>query len=119
MAGPDVQRCEVYDVDLDPVEGREQAGRRPMLVVSIDTMNRSAAEVVIGAPITTTDWGNSIHVRIDPPEGGLERASFAMPEMVRSVSTDRLGRRRGLVAEEIVDAVAKRVGILIGLGQSR
>lgn len=119
MAGPDVQRCEVYDVDPDPVKGREQAGRRPMLVVSIDAMNRSAAEVVIGAPITTTDWGNSIHVRIDPSQGGLERASFAMPEMVRSVSTHRLGRRRGLVAEEIVDAVAKRVGILLGLGQSR
>lgn len=119
MAGPDAQRGEIYDVDLDPVEGREQAGRRPLLIISIDAMNRSAAEIVIGTPITTTDWGNAIHVRIEPPDGGLDRASFAMPEMARSISTGRLRRRRGVVSEGTVDAVAKRVGILIGLGQSR
>lgn len=119
MAGPDAQRGEVYDAHLDPVEGREQAGRRPLLVISINAMNRSAADVVIGTPLTTTDWGNAVHVRIEPPEGGLSRVSFAMPEMVRSVSSERLRRRLGSVSEETVDAVAKRVGILIGLGQSR
>ena len=119
MAGPDAQRGEIYDVDLDPVEGREQAGRRPLLVISIGAMNRSAAEMVIGTPIRTTDSGNAIHVRIEPPEGGLDRVGFAMPEMARSISTRRLQRRRGVVSETTADTVAKRVGVLIGLGQSR
>ena len=119
MAGPEPQRGDVYEVDLDPVEGCEQAGRRPLLVLSIGAMNRSAARLVIGVPLTTTDWSNAMHVRIEPPHGGLARASFAMPEMIRSISTRRLRRRLGSTPNDTVDAVAKRTGLLIGLGRSR
>ncbi len=65
MAAPEPQRGEVYEAELDPVEGREQSGRRPLLVLSIGPMNRSAAGLVIGVPLTTTDWGNSLHTRLD------------------------------------------------------
>jgi len=119
VAAPEPQRGEVYEAELDPVEGREQSGRRPLLVLSIGPMNRSAAGLVIGVPLTTTDWGNSLHTRLDPPEAGLTKVSFAMPEMVRSVSTRRLRRRLGLASTATVDAVAKRTGILVGLGHSR
>jgi mRNA interferase MazF len=119
MLPPDPERGEVYEVDLDPIEGHEQGGRRPLLVISIDPMNRSAAELAIGVPMTTTDRGNDLHVRLDPPQGGLSKVSFAMPEMVRSVSTRRLRRRLGSAPGETVDAVAKRAGLLIGLGRSR
>lgn len=119
MAGPEPERGEVYAVDLDPVEGHEQAGRRPLLVISIGAMNRSAAELVVGVPLTSTDWRNAMHVRLEPPDGGLDRVSYAMPEMIRSVSTRRLGRRLGSAPSDTVDAVAKRAGLLIGLGRSR
>jgi len=52
-------------------------------------------------------------------EGGLTRASFALPEMVRSISMDRLHRRLGYTSTDTLEAVAKHVGILIGLGRSR
>jgi mRNA interferase MazF len=119
MPAPEPERGDVYEADLDPVEGREQGGRRPLLVISIGPMNRSAAELAIGAPLTTTDRGNAMHVRLAPPEGGLTRVSFAMPEMVRSVLTNRLRRRLGHASGDTVDAVAKRAGLLIGLGRSR
>jgi mRNA interferase MazF len=105
--------------DPDPVMGHEQGGRRPHLVISIDPMNRSAARLIIGVPLTTTDRGNNLHVRLNPPEGGLTRVSFAMPEMARSVSTARLMRKLGYASADTVEAVSKRVGILIGLGRSR
>ncbi len=35
-----VRRGEIYFANLDPVQGREQAGRRPVLVLSIDAINR-------------------------------------------------------------------------------
>jgi len=35
-----IQRGEIYFVDLDPVQGREQAGRRPVLVLSVDAINQ-------------------------------------------------------------------------------
>lgn len=119
MAGPEPERGDVYEVDLNPLEGREQGGRRPLLVLSIGAMNRSAARLVIGVPLTTTDWSNAMHVRLEPPHGGLDRASFAMPEMIRSISTGRLRRRLGSAPTDAVDAVAKRTGLLIGLGRSR
>lgn len=119
MHGAEPQRGEVFVADLDPVEGREQGGRRPLLVISIGAMNRSAADLVIGAPLTTTDRGNAMHVRIEPPEGGLARVSFAMPEMIRAVSARRLRRRLGFTSSHTADSVARRAGILIGLGRSR
>jgi mRNA interferase MazF len=116
---PPVERGEVYLADPDPVVGHEQGERRPFLVISIDPMNRSAAQLVIAAPLTTTDRGNELHIRIDPPEGGLDRVSFVMPEMVRTLSMSRLRRRLGRASPDAVETVARRVGILIGLGRSR
>jgi mRNA interferase MazF len=119
MSRRQVERGEVYMADFDPVAGHEQGGRRPLLVISIRPMNRSAAQLVIGVPLTTTDRGNAIHVRLEPPEGGLKRISFALPEMIRSVSTRRLGRRLGVATGGKVDTVARHAGVLIGLGRSR
>lgn len=114
-----IKRSDIYIADPDPVVGHEQGGRRPFLVLSINPMNRSSAELLIGVPLTTTDRGSELHVRIGPPEGGLDRVSYAMPEMVRVISTDRLGRRLGAISAEATDTVAKRVGLLIGLGRTR
>jgi mRNA interferase MazF len=105
--------------DLDPVVGHEQGGPRPFLVVSINPMNRSAARMAIGVPLTTTDRGTRMHVRLEPPEGGLDRISFATPEMVRSVSTSRLRRRIGHASADTVEMIAQRIGVLVGLGRSR
>jgi len=106
-------------VDLEPAVGHEQGGRRPFLLVSINPMNRSPAQMAIGVPLTTTDRDNQLHVRLDPPEGGLNRVSFVMPEMVRSISTERLRRRLGFASPDTLEAVAKHVGVLIGLGRTR
>ncbi len=106
-------------VDLDPVVGHEQGGRRPFLLVSINPMNRSAVKMAIGIPLTTTDRGSGMHVRLNPPEAGLSKVSFAMPEMMRSISLQRLRRRLGFASPDTVEAVANRVGLLIGLGRSK
>jgi len=114
-----IRRGDVYMVDLDPVVGHEQGGRRPFLIVSLDRMNRAPAELVIGLPLTTTDFGSELHVRLDPPEGGLSRVSFAMPEMTRSISSKRLRRRLGGASPDNLETAVQRVGILVGLGRSR
>lgn len=117
--GQRVRRGDVFGGNLDPVVGHEQAGHRPVLVISINPMNGSAAELIVAVPLTTTDRGSELHVRLDPPEGGLTRVSYALPEMVRVLSTRRLGRRLGRASPDAVESVAKRVGILIGLGRTR
>jgi mRNA interferase MazF len=113
-----VRRGDVFIGDPDPVVGREQGGRRPLLVVSVGQMNRSPAQMAITVPLTTTNRRNKLHVRVEPPAGGLDRVSYAMPEMVRSVSTMRLQRQLGRMSSDTVDAVADRIGLLVGLGRS-
>ncbi|HWI95803.1 MAG TPA: type II toxin-antitoxin system PemK/MazF family toxin [Solirubrobacterales bacterium] len=113
-----IKRGDVYIGDPEPVVGHEQGGRRPFLIVSIEQMNRSPARVAIAVPLTTTDRRNKLHVRVEPPEGGLERVSFAMPEMVRSISSLRLQRRLGRASMDTVESVANRIGLLVGLGRS-
>jgi mRNA interferase MazF len=112
-------RGELYYADLDPFVGHEQGGRRPFLVLSIDSMNRAAAGMAIGLPLTTTYHGNKLHVRIEPGQSRLPRVSYAMPEMVRSVSTERFGRRLGQVSTETLETAAAHAGFLLGLGRTK
>ncbi|MBS1880669.1 MAG: type II toxin-antitoxin system PemK/MazF family toxin [Actinobacteria bacterium] len=106
--------------DPSQTVGHEQSGLRPHLVLSVSRMNRSPLELVIALPLTTTDASNLLHVRIDPqPETGLTRVSYAMPEMVRSISGRRLGRPVGRVQRELVERAARHVGVLLGLGRTK
>lgn len=102
-------------MDLDPVRGHEQAGRRPALVVSVDALNQSAAELAIVLPITSRRKNVRSHVPVQPPEGGLDRSSFVKCEDVRSVSTSRLDRRLGAVASATMRSVEDRLRLLLDL----
>ncbi len=81
-------RGEVWWADLNPIMGHEQAGFRPVLVVSDDRCNRLG--LVLGVPLTTRD-------KLSPPLAldlgivELKRA-FALPAQLRSLSVVRLGR---------------------------
>jgi mRNA interferase MazF len=116
-AGP--QRGDLYMAHLDPTVGHEQGGYRPVLIASIDQMNRAAANLVIIIPVSTTPRENPFHVRLEPGGSGLERASYAMSEMVRSVSKTRLRRKIGRAPLDAVELATKNAGILIGLGRTK
>jgi mRNA interferase MazF len=108
-------RGEIWLVGLDPTKGREQAGMRPALVVSVDIFNHGAAELVVAIPITSKAKGIPLHVEVTPPEGGLTMTSFVKCEDLRSISTSRLVRRLGKVSPQTIDNVEDRLRILLGL----
>lgn len=108
-------RGEIWLVSLDPTKGREQAGMRPALIVSVDMFNHGAAELVVAIPITSRAKGIPLHVEIAPPEGGLTLTSYIKCEDVRSISTARLVRRLGIVSPQTIDLVEDRLRILLGL----
>src|SRR5262245_45599115 len=68
-----MQRGEVYFVDLDPVTGREQGGRRPVLVLSIDRINRQplVISVVPGTDGSNVRVDHRTNVRVPATESGL------------------------------------------------
>jgi len=102
-------------VDLNPIRGHEQGGKRPGLVVSVDPFNHGPAGLVVLIPITSVPKGIPFHVEVMPPEGGLQKKSFVKCEDVRSVSRDRLWKRLGTVSAGTLAQVEDRLRILLGL----
>jgi mRNA interferase MazF len=102
-------------VDLSPTRGREQAGMRPALVLSVDKFNHGPADLVIVLPITKTQRGIPTHVLIPVGEAGLTIDSYIKCEDIRSISKDRLVRYMGAVTTSRIERVQKWVRVLLGL----
>lgn len=102
-------------MDLNPVRGHEQAGRRPAVVVSVDPFNHGPAGLVVVVPLTTTWRGVPLHVAVDPPDGGVRQRSYAKCEDVRSVATERLLDRWGVLSAGTLGNIEDRLRILLGL----
>ncbi len=108
-------RGQVWLLDLDPTRGHEQAGTRPGLIVSVEPFNQAALGLVVVVPITSRAKDFPLHVRIDPPEGGLKEPSFVKCEDVRSVSRERLSRSLGRVSPAVLRQVEDRLRLVLGL----
>ena len=68
-----IQRGDIYFVNLNPVQGREQAGQRPVLVLSIDAVNRLplVVTVVVGTNGENVSRDYPTNIRLAPTESGL------------------------------------------------
>ena len=115
MSAVQPSRGEVWFLDLNPTQGREQAGTRPALVVSVNRFNHGPAELAVVIPITSRQKGIPMHVSLAPPEGGVKRESFIKCEDLRCVSTGRFSRCWGRVSPSTMRAVEDRLRILMGL----
>jgi mRNA interferase MazF len=102
-------------VDLDPTRGHEQAGTRPALVVSVDQFNQTPLGLVVVVPLTSKAKEFPLHVRVNPPEGGLEVTCFAKCEDVRSISRDRLSKSLGRITPAVLRHVEDRLRLVLGL----
>jgi len=98
MAYP--HRGEIWLADLRPTRGREQTGRRPVLVLSVDFFNAGPADLVVVLPLTSTQRDIPLHVKVSKGDGGTRNDSAILCEAIRSVSKDRLFSRWGVVSQE-------------------
>lgn len=108
-------RGDVWRVILDPTVGREIAKTRPCVVISTDEFNHGPAGLAIVVPVTSQWKGMPLHVEINPPEGGLDQRSFAKPEDIRSLSTNRLQARLGQVSPATLTAIEDGLRIVLKL----
>lgn len=108
---------DVWLTRFDPVEGHEQGGRRPALIISNDRFNRLPSGLIIVVPTTTRDRRIPFHLRVEPPAGGFNHVSFLVSFLLcdqpRTPSTSRLLRRLGAVSDDTVRAVQQLVGLFI------
>jgi mRNA interferase MazF len=113
-----IRRGEVYFLNLNPVQGREQAGQRPVLVLSIDPINRLplVVTVVIGTKGDNVPRDYPTNVRVSPADSGLPLETVFLCFQIRSLDASRFtgtpaGKVSGHVLEQIEDAVRYCLGL--------
>lgn len=84
-------------------------------MVSTAGFNQSPADLTVVLPVTSKDKRVSWHVRLEPPEGGLNMTSFVKCENVRCISKQRLVQRWGVVSAATMEQVNDRLRILLEL----
>jgi mRNA interferase MazF len=101
---------------LNPTRSHEQAGERPVLIVSTNAFNHGPAGLVFVLPLTRTDRRIPFHVPIDPPEGGVSARSYILCDAIRSIAKDRLGAPAwGRVSPATLRKVEDNLRILMDL----
>ncbi|TFH53033.1 type II toxin-antitoxin system PemK/MazF family toxin [Actinomyces viscosus] len=99
-----VDSGEVWWALPDPAVGREQSGRRPVLVVSNERFHTTVTTLVVVVPVTTKDRGWPNHVELNAGVR-MKQRSFAMTEQVRTISRQRLTKKIGVVEEPVLQNV--------------
>ena len=119
-----VLRGEIYFSRLDPVEGREQGGRRPVLVVSSDRINRRplVVSVIPGTDGRDIDRDYPTNVRIPASESGLPLETIFLAFQVRSLDPSRFAHpgigeihRAGRLSESRMSEVADALRLVLAL----
>lgn len=102
-----MQRGDTYLAIVDPVTGSEQAGTRPVIVVSRNVIHQ-LMEIVVVVPVTGQENRPRVfasQVPIAAGLGGLAKDSVALAEQVRTISKQRLRRRMGSLPAELMAAL--------------
>ena len=113
-----MKRGDVYWVRLDPIEDSEQAGTRPVVIVSRDAINHYSPVVVI-CPFTDASHVTRrypIDVQVAAPEGGLSKDSVVLTGQVRAVGKHRFGGYMGTLGAETMRAIDQALKITLDLG---
>lgn len=86
-----ISRGQIYFVNLNPTRGREQAGRRPVLVVSADAINRQplVVTVVVGTKSSNVPRDYPTNVRVTARETGLPYDTLFLCFQLRSLDPSR------------------------------
>lgn len=110
-----MKRGEVWFANLDQVIGSEQAGKRPVLIVSVDYFNDGLARMVIAAPLTKRDKRQPLHVPVKAGIAELKVDSFIKTEDIRGISKERLLYKIGEIDKDTMEEVELRLSRLLGL----
>ena len=110
MAG--ILRGEIFWADLNPVKGREVAGRRPALILSHDVFNAHSGTVIAMA-ITSREPKAGFPLTLPLTSCRLPRPSWIKISQVRTLSTDRLGACIGRLGPEELAQVIQGLNEII------
>ena len=111
-----IKRRDLFWVDLNPVKGSEQSGRRPIVVIQNDVGN-DAAPTVIVAPLTTKSFTKPYQINVTIPKGvaGLKENSTALLSQIRTIDKTWLGPKIGHLPPSYLKQVDQAICVSLGL----
>ena len=108
-----ILRGEIRWADLNPVRGREQAGQRPVLILSHDVFNERSG-TVIAVAMTSQEPRAGFPLTLESKATGLTKRSWAKIGQIRTLSVDRVGRRIAHATEEELARVLQGLNEILG-----
>jgi len=86
-----IRRGEIYFVNLNPTKGHEQAGKRPVLVVSSNLLNNQPLVLIVipGTKASNINRDYAVNVRVSVAESGLPEDTVFLCPQIRSLDQSR------------------------------
>jgi mRNA interferase MazF len=112
MAG--ILRGEVRWADLDPTRGREQAGLRPVLVLSHDVFNARSG-TVIAVALTSQPQRAGFPLTLELSSPRLPKRSWVKISQIRTLSVERIGKRIAKVTPEELAQIVEGLNEIVGV----
>ncbi|BAY98917.1 hypothetical protein NIES37_28950 [Tolypothrix tenuis PCC 7101] len=113
-----IERGEIYFVNLNPVQGREQSGTRPVLVLSIDAINQLplVVTVIVGTKGTNIQRDYPTNIRVLPSDSGLPIETVFLCFQIRSLDPNRFPEKpSGKLSDSKMLEVEAAVRYCLGL----
>ncbi|MCT7986149.1 type II toxin-antitoxin system PemK/MazF family toxin [Laspinema sp. A4] len=113
-----IQRGEIYFVNLNPIQGKEQAGKRPVLVLSINAVNELplVVTVVVGTKGENIRRDFPTNVRVLPEDSGLPLETVFLCFQIRSLDQTRFpDQAAGRLSSEKMLEIEEAVRYCLGL----
>jgi mRNA interferase MazF len=108
-----ILRGEIYWADLNPVQGYEQGGHRPVVIISQDVFNQRSGTVIAMA-ITSQPQRARFPLTLELPDSDLPKQSWVKISQVRTLSTQRLGERIGHITPEELTLLIEGLNEIVG-----
>ncbi|MCX6972399.1 MAG: type II toxin-antitoxin system PemK/MazF family toxin [Verrucomicrobia bacterium] len=111
MAG--ILRGDIYWAELDPTVGHEQAGRRPVLILSQTVFNNRSG-TVIAVALTSQEPRAGFPLTLELKKTGLPKRTWAKISQIRTLSTKRLAGRVTSCHPSELQQVVEGLGEIVG-----
>ena len=108
-----ILRGEIRWAELNPVRGREQAGRRPVLILSQDVFNERSG-TVIAVALTSQPQRAGFPLTLELSRAVLPKQSWIKISQIRTLAIERVGARLGRAAPEELALVVEGLLEIIG-----
>ena len=108
-----ILRGEIRWAGLDPTRGREQAGRRPVLILSQDVFNERSG-TVIAVALTSQPQRAGFPLTLELGSRNLPKRSWVKISQIRTLSVERIGERLARATTEEIDQIVEGLNEIIG-----